>query len=200
MMYWRGVLHPTRKASACWHQNGNFTPTVFFSPLKSSATTGNTVLHPIPFMFNQSVRLKLFFLCKKKNIQLFQIIKFGLSDLQLCVDMKHQDQTKLDIIISQNVPFRCFQVLALKLPTFFGTAPTVHNWLVESVRVSFLRHLEKAYIKYCPLSSPEIAECLHVCFHWLGGIDIVTFYESYLRMNIHARCRRAFWLFLQQFC
>ena len=55
------------------------------------------------------------------------------SDLQLCLDVKRQDRgkkrTKFDMVVAENVPFRCFKVLAqFKLPTFFGTAPTVQNY------------------------------------------------------------------------
>ena len=52
-------------------------------------------------------------------------------------------------------------------------------WFVGSVHVTFLRHLGKAYIKFGPLSSPERAECLRVCFHCLIGIVIVTLKRSY---------------------
>ena len=51
-------------------------------------------------------------------------------------------------------------------------------WLVGSVHVTFSRYLGKAYMKYCPLSSPKRVECLHVCFRCLSGVVIVTLNHS----------------------
>ena len=79
---------------------------------------------------------------------------------------------------------------------FFGGS---RWWLGGSVHVTFSRHLEKAYTRYCPLSSPKRAECLRVCFHCLSGI-IVTLNHSYrIRTSMPDAGWRSWRTFLERF-
>ena len=90
----------------------------------------------------------------------------------------------------------CWRLAKSKNADFFLILGGSRWWLVGSVHATFSRHFEKAYTKYCLLSSPKRSECSHVCFHCLSGIVIVTLNRSY---RIHTGCGRSWQTFLEQF-
>ena len=79
-----------------------------------------------------------FYTCDEKRRQFASVLMWKQQD-------RGKKRTKLDMVIAENVPFRYFKVLAqFKLPTFFGTAPTVQNY--PFVRVMLLALLSNSRV------------------------------------------------------
>ena len=78
-----------------------------------------------------------------------------------------------------------------------GGGEMVFGWICSG---DLLRHLGKAYAKYCSFSSPMRAECFQVCFHCPSEWHCYhNFGPLVSHMNLHAGCRRSWWIFLEQF-
>ena len=86
----------------------------------------------------------------------------------------------------------------LKIQTVFYVFGGWYGDWLDLFTWPFWRHLGKAYMKYCPLSSTKRAECLRLlslpqwCYH--------NFEPLIWHTNVHARCWRSWRTFLERFC